>query len=40
MTLPEFLEEIDICTERAAEQSGRMTPDDFDDLREWMEDSK
>jgi len=39
MTLPEFLEEIDICTERYADKSGRMTPDDFDDLREWMKGS-
>jgi len=40
MTLPEFLEEIAICEERAAGQSGRMTAADFDDLRDWMEDSK
>lgn len=37
MTFPEFLEEIAICEERAAAQSGKMTPDDFDDLRDWME---
>jgi len=36
MTFPEFLEEIDIVTEKQT-GPGRMTSDDFDDLKEWME---
>jgi hypothetical protein len=37
MTLPEFLEEIAIIEEREQAQSGRMSPEDFDELRAWMD---
>jgi hypothetical protein len=40
MTMPEFLEEIAICEDRETAQSGRMTPEDFDELQEWMDATK
>ncbi|MGB1388630.1 MAG: phage tail assembly chaperone [Paracoccaceae bacterium] len=36
MTLPEFFAEIDANTAN----DGRMTADDFDELKEWMEAGK
>jgi len=39
MTFPEFLEEIDIITEKQG-GSGRMSADDYDELKEWMEAGK